>query len=454
MEAVLNLAARNRLSYDDLFAPFHESLKPPSAWRVGAEAEKFGVLEDTYGPLPYEGPRSVSSVLEALVHEYGWEPEREYEGGAIIALKRGEASVTLEPGAQLELSGAPFKSIHDTHAEWAEHIGELRAIGARLGIAWLGLGFHPFAKPEQMPWVPKLRYGVMREYLPTRGRLGLDMMRRTCTVQANLDYASEEDAMRKMRVALAISPIVTAMFANSPLYEGALTGERTRRGRVWLDTDPDRTGLLPFLWGDQASFRSYIEWALDVPMFMVKRGSTIVRNTGQTFRAFMRDGYQGTEATANDWLTHLGTVFPEVRLKKTIEVRGADSLPFALTPALPALCKGLLYDTRTFAKLEALISPLSYEDVRSVRESVAARALEATLGQRSVLAWARDLFALANEGLMALQAAAPDARGDETVYLAPLGELLARGESPADALLRQIDAKQPLAAQVVAHARL
>jgi len=455
MEAVLTQPiAQQRLTYEDLFAPFRESLKPESLWRVGTEAEKFGVLEDSFAPLPYAGPRSVSSVLDALAARYGWQPEREYDGGEVIALKRGEASITLEPGAQLELSGAPFKSIHETHAEWVEHIAELRAIGSSLGIAWLGLGFHPFAKLSEMPSVPKLRYGIMRDYLPRRGSMGLDMMRRTCTVQANLDYSSEEDALRKLRVALALSPVITAMFANSPFYEGAPSGERTRRARVWLNTDPDRTGLLPFMWEATASFARYVEWALDVPMFMVKRGSKVVHNTGQTFRAFMRDGFQGVQADANDWLTHLGTMFPEVRLKKTIEIRGADSLSYALTPALPALCKGLFYDAATLAKAEALATPIGYALAEGVRADVAARGLQAELAGRPVLAWAREVEALARAGLMSLYEHEADPRGDESAYLDPLAALLARAESPADALLAAIDSTRPLAPQVVANSRL
>jgi glutamate--cysteine ligase len=455
MEAVLNQqSARHRLTYDDLFAPFHESLKPESQWRVGTEAEKFGVLEDTYAPLPYSGPRSVRSVLDALVAQYGWTPEREYDGGEVIALTRDAASITLEPGGQLELSGAPFKSIHDTHSEWVEHIAELRAVGGPLGIAWLGLGFHPFAKQADMPWVPKLRYGIMREYLPRRGGMGLDMMRRTCTVQANLDYSSEDDAVRKMRVALALSPVITAMFANSPLYEGAVSGEQTRRARVWLDTDPDRTGLLRFMWGDAASFKSYIEWALDVPMFMVKRDSKVVHNTGQSFRSFLRDGFEGAEATASDWLTHLGTVFPEVRLKKTIEVRGADSLPYDLTPALPALCKGLLYDSATLARAESLVSPLSFEAVQAVRTDVAKRGLRAELMGRPMIDWAREVAELARGGLTNLHATERDPRGDEARFLEPLLALLRRGASASSALVEALDKERPLAPQVLEHCRL
>ena len=455
MEALLTQSvARQRLTHDQLLAPFHDAMKPAHAFRVGTEAEKFGVFTDGFAPLPYEGPRSVSTVLGELHARFGWRPEREYEGGAIIALTRGEASITLEPGAQLELSGAPFASIHDTHAEWVQHIDELNLIGGALGITWLGLGFHPFATQAELPWVPKLRYAVMREYLPKRGSGGLDMMLRTCTVQSNLDYASEDDAMRKLRVALALSPIITAMFANSPLYEGALRGERTHRGLVWLNMDPDRTGLLPFLWGAEASFERYVEWALDVPMFLVKRGSKILRNTGQTFRAFMRDGFEGTQATASDWMSHLGTLFTEVRLKKTIEVRGADSLPYALVPALPALTKGLLYDPTTLAKAEKLAETLTFDRVQGARLDIARQGLEADFAGRPVLAWAHELVALAREGLLRLEAASPDARGSETVYLAPLEQLLARRQTPADALLAKLEASKPLAPQIVAHARL
>jgi glutamate--cysteine ligase len=393
-------------------------------------------------------------VLDALVERFGWAPTSEYAGGEVISLWRGHASITLEPGGQLELSGAPFASIHDTHDEWAQHIEELREVGDPLGIAWLGLGFHPFARQSDLPWVPKLRYGVMRDYLPTRGSMGLDMMRRTCTVQANLDFGSEADAMRKLRVAVALSPIITAMFANSPLYEGGLGSERSRRALVWLNTDPDRTGLLPFLWSGKPSFEGYVEWALDVPMFLVKRESKIVHNTGQTFRAFMRDGYAGIEATAEDWFTHLGTLFPEVRLKKTIELRGADSLPYALTPALAALSKGLFYDEQALTKAEALVSSLDYDAVQGVRREVAQQALSAKLGGRPLGEWAVQVVSIASEGLTRLSARSPSPRGSEALYLHPLETLLARGQTPADALLARLDLTRPLAPQVVELTRL
>jgi glutamate--cysteine ligase len=458
MEAVLtHPVLRHRLTFEQLLAPFHGSFKPAEAFRVGAEAEKFGVLEDTLEPLPYDGPRSVRAVLAQLIARFGWQPEREYDGGDVIALTRGgdgrQASITLEPGGQIELSGAPFRSIHDTHAEWVEHIDELRSIGRDLGIAWLGLGFHPFATQDDLPWVPKLRYGVMREYLPTRSPYGLDMMRRTCTVQSNLDYASEQDAMRKLRVAAALSPIFTAMFANSPLYEGKIGRERSHRGLVWLHMDPDRSGLLPFLFSGEANFERYVAWALDVPMFMVKRGSKIVRNTGQTFRAFMRDGLEGTFATENDWLMHLGTLFPEVRLKKTIEVRGADSLPYALAASLPALTKGLFNDPRALARAETLVANLSFDDVQGARAELLRRGLEAPFAGRPARVWAEALIDIARAGLRALDRP-DDPRGSETIYLEPLAALIARGQTPADVLLAKLDRNRPLAPQVVAHCRL
>jgi glutamate--cysteine ligase len=344
--------------------------------------------------------------------------------------------------------------VHDTQAEWEQHMYELHDIGQRLGIVWLGLGFHPFAQQSELPWVPKLRYGVMREYLPTRGSMALDMMRRTCTVQANLDYDSEADAMRKIRVSLPLSPIVTAMFANSPLFEGRISGERTQRARVWLHTDPDRSGLLPFAWHESAGFHDYVQWALDVPMFMVKRGSKVVHNTGQTFRAYMRDGFQGTTATLNDWVTHLGTLFPEVRLKKTIELRGADSLPSNLVSALPALWKGLLYDDAARQKAEALCAPITFEIAEAVRPAIAREGLKAELLGKPVATWAQEVLAIAQEGLANLHVPDRSGREDERVYLKPLAALIEHGQSPADALLAKLDPSKPLGPQVIEHARL
>ena len=455
MEAALTTPApRSRLTADDLFAPFANAYTPEALWRVGTEAEKFGVLSESGQAIAYDGPRGVHAVLELMQELFGWYPVREQAGGEIIALERGGESITLEPGGQVELSGAPHASIHDSAREWYNHLNELNQVGQRLGITWLGLGFHPFAQQSDLPWVPKLRYAVMREYLPTRGALGLDMMRRTCTVQANLDYANEADAMRKLRVSLRLSPVVTAMFANSPLVEGRFTGERSHRARVWLNTDPDRTGLLPFMWDEHASFERYVDWALDIPMFLIKREGRVVHNTGQTFRAFMRDGFQGAEATPADWSMHLGTLFPEVRLKKTIELRGADCLPRALVPALPALAKGLLYDARALAKAELLAAQIAPHDALAVRPQIADEGLAAQLGGRSLREWAEDVLDIARGGLRNAALIDPESGRDESCYLEPLADLIERDLTPADALREKLDPSANLVTQVLELARL
>jgi glutamate--cysteine ligase len=455
MEVALDPSVtRSRLTRDDLLAPFESAFTPEGMWRVGTEAEKFGVLSDSAQPIVYEGPRGVRAVLEALEATFGWYPQREHEGGEIIALERGAESITLEPGGQVELSGAPHSSIHDTAREWYGHLDELHYVGDQLGITWLGLGFHPFAKQSDLPWVPKLRYAVMREYLPTRGALGLDMMRRTCTVQANLDYASEADAMQKLRIGLKISPIMTALFANSPLIEGRVSGERSHRARVWLDTDPDRTGLLPFMWDAKAGFESYVEWALDVPMFLIKRAGRVVHNTGQTFRAFMHDGFQGAQASAADWNMHLGTLFPEVRLKKTLELRGCDCLPRDLVPAMPALSKGLLYDAAARTRAEALAERIDPVALQAARPEIAQLGLRAQLQGRPVADWAAELLDIARAGLVRLSVIDPRSGRDEGMYLDPLVDLVQAGQSPADRLLSELDESRDLVPQVLAYARL
>ncbi len=433
---------------DDLLEPFFGAEKPRSHWRIGTEAEKFGILTDTGRPLPYGGDRSVLTVFRRLVEQHGWFEEREFEGGEVISLRRGAASITLEPGAQLELSGAPHETIHQTCAEFRGHMAELADISEETGIAWLGIGFHPFARRDELPWVPKLRYGIMREYLPTRGRLALDMMQRTATVQANIDYASESDMARKVRLGLRLSPIVTAMFANSPFVEGRATGERSHRARVWLEVDPDRSGLLPWAWEGDLSYQRYVEYALDVPMFLVKRGRELILNTGQTFRRFLEDGYEGQRPTRADWETHINTLFPEVRLKKTIELRGADSQDTALTCALPALYKGVMYDERAMAQAERLVERLGFEDAEQSRADIADRALRARLAGREVAEWANDLVAIAEGGLERISNL-NSAGKDERIHLARLKSWVAEGRSPADVLLDEIDPDGDFVSQVV-----
>jgi glutamate--cysteine ligase len=438
---------------DDLLAPFHDAMKPRDRFRIGTEAEKCGVYLDG-SPVPFAGERGVGAVLADLAAHHGWAPQRETEDGEIIALTRGEASITLEPGAQLELSGAPLRTIHETCAEFHGHLRELRDISGKLGIEWLGLGFHPFAKREELPWVPKLRYGVMREYLPTRGSMAVDMMLRTCTVQANLDYASEDDAIRKLRVSLRLSGIVGAMFANSPFVEKKITGEKSRRTRVWLNVDPDRSGLLPFAWGDEKlTIARYVEWVLDCPMFMLKRDGKIVHNTGQTFRAFMKEGFSGTTATQDDWVTHVNSMFPEVRLKRTLEMRSVDNQSTELVCAMPAVWKGLLYDETALGKAEQLASRVTYAGAEAARADVADHALRARLEGREMAEWAGELLAISKDGLGRI--GDENAKGeDERVHLARLEKLVSQGKSPADALLEKIDPKADLVSEVIAKARL
>lgn len=420
-------------SHEDLFELFHSAMKPVSAFRIGAEAEKFGVYATTGAPLPYEGERSVLKVLRALVERHGWLPDYEVAGGPLIALTRSGASITLEPGGQLELSGAPLDSIHQICLELSGHLAELRDISEELDVSWLGVGFHPFAKQEDLTWVPKQRYGVMQRYLPTVGANGLDMMRRTATVQANFDYASEEQAMRMLKVALRVSPIATAMFANSPFYEGKRFGGKSFRAKVWLDVDPARQGLVrPVLEGHRG-FEDYVEWALDAPMFLVKRGPRVLENTGQPFRSFLADGFEGERATFGDWETHLNTMFPEVRLKRTIEVRGADSLPASLSCALPAFWTGLLYDAHALDEAERLTEGFGYDELEAVRPEVARLGLGALFRGKPLAALAEHLCASSMNGLERRGRLDSDGR-DERMHLNRIASLVEKGRSPADVL--------------------
>jgi glutamate--cysteine ligase len=433
---------------EDLLQPFVEACKPRGEWRVGPEVEKAGIFDATHKPVPYEGDKSIVRILQELAEKHGWSPEREHEGAPVIALGRGGASVTLEPGGQLELSGSQCDTIHQVSAELRTHMREIGPISRALGITWLGVGFQPFARREDYAWVPKQRYGIMRDYLPTRGAHALDMMLRTCTVQANFDYDSEADAMRKMRVALALAPTTTAMFANSPWKEGRPHGGLTYRGRVWLDVDPDRTGLVPSLWRREASFGDYVEWALDVPMFLFKRDGHKIVNTGQSFRSFWKNGFQGHHPTMEDWKTHLNTLFPEVRLKKTIEIRGGDAQSSEMKAALPALWTGILYDARALAEAEALVTGWTHDEVADLRTRAWKEGLRAQFHGRPLAEVAERLVAIAEGGLE--RRARLDAAGnDERVYLAALRKLVAQGKTPADVLLDGIDKEPDLAAAIV-----
>jgi glutamate--cysteine ligase len=424
-------------SFDDLLAIFHEAEKPEAYFRVGAEMEKFGVDATSGAPIRYDGPRGVANILQELARRYGWQAEREKPDGPIIALLRAGASVTLEPGSQLELSGAPLRTIHEICAELRTHLDELKEVSKDLNLRWLGLGFHPFAKRSDLNFVPKQRYAIMREYLPTKGSLAVDMMLRTCTVQANFDFDSEADAMRKLRVALRLSPLTTAMFANSPWYEGARFGGVSYRAKVWLDVDPDRSGLVAPVWKEDAKYADYAEWALDVPMFLFKRGGEPIANTGQTFRRFWQDGFQGHRALVSDWQMHLNTLFPEVRLKKTLELRAADAQTQAMACALPALWTGVLYDAKALAEADELTRDYRFDEIQELRTRIWKDGVRTEFRGVPLTKLAERLLEI-SEGGLARRGITTREGNDERVHLKRLKELVARGQSPADRLLSQL----------------
>jgi glutamate--cysteine ligase len=423
---------------DDLLEPLHEAIKPPSAFRVGAEAEKFGVSARSFTPVDYAGERGVVRVMRALVSDHGWA----VSGGSdpLLALEKDGASVTLEPGAQLELSGAPLASLHQVADQIHQHLAELALVSRKLeeetgeGVVWLGMGFHPTARQEDLSWVPKPRYAVMRRYLPARGEHGLDMMRRTATVQANFDYESEEGAMRTLQLGLRMSPFFTAMFANSPFVEGKAFGGKSYRALVWLDVDPDRQGLLPTVLAGSRRFSDYVEWALDAPMFLLLRDGAVVENTGQSFRSFLRHGFGAHTPTMDDWVTHLNSLFPEVRLKRTIEVRGGDSLPSELVVAPAAFHCGVLYDPVSMAEAEKIVEGFTCEELSALRPRVAMEGLAAEFRGRQVGDVAEALVEVARSGLARRAIRRSDGR-DESVYLEPLVRRLERRICPADDLL-------------------
>jgi len=437
---------------DELEEVFRSVEKPKADWRVGIEVEKFGVGAADGRPLQYEGDHGVLRVLNALAAGHGWTPEAESPGGPVISLKRGAASITLEPGSQLELSGAPREDVHQICDELREHMRELEGITAEMGLAWLGVGFHPFARQEDLTWVPKQRYGVMQRYLPTKGAGAHDMMRRTATVQANLDFSSEADAMTKLRVGLVLAPLINAMTANSPFKEGALAGKKSVRGEVWLNMDPSRSGLIPTLWKPgELRYRDYVEWALDAGMFLFKRDGQVVANTGQTFRDFMQTGFEGHRATFADWKLHVNTLFPEARIKSTFEVRPCDSLPSDLACSVPALYTGLMYDEAALARAAEFASRLRLEDVQAARPELVRVGLAARIGQRAARDLALELLDIALSGLAARSRR--DASGqDEGIHLARLAKLTEAGLSPADRLLEGLG-PTPSREEILAHAR-
>jgi glutamate--cysteine ligase len=422
------------LTLEAMAAHLAKGCKPPSQFRIGAEHEKFPFRLGSHDPIPYDGEAGIEALMRGL-KRFNWQDER--EGETLIGLHRGEANVSLEPGGQFELSGAPLETVHDVHEETVQHLAEVRAVGQELGIGFLGLGFTPIWTREQVPIMPKGRYKIMRAYMPKVGGKGLDMMFRTCTVQVNLDFASEADMVLKFRASLALQPIVTALFANSPFVEGRPSGFLTARADVWTDTDPDRTGLLDFVFQDGFGFEAYARYALDVPMYFAKRGGRYVDLSGKSFRRFIDGGLDelpGERATMKDWSDHLTTIFPEVRLKQYLEMRGADCGPLERLSALPALWAGVFYDGAALSAAWDLCKGWSASDRNRLRADAARQGLKARIAGRQVQAVAQDLLAIAREGLRR-RARAREGLADETSYLSPLDEIADSGVTPAEHLL-------------------
>jgi glutamate--cysteine ligase len=409
-----------------------QGCKPRTAWKIGTEHEKFGFTRDDLRPLPYEGPRGIRALLEGMVARFGWQPV--LENSNPIALTKQGCNISLEPGGQFELSGAPLETLHQTCCEVHTHLDEVKKVAEPLQIGMLGMGFQPKWRRADIPWMPKGRYEIMGSYMPKVGGLGLDMMLRTCTVQVNLDFASEADMVRKFQVGLALQPIATALFANSPFVEGKPAGYLSWRSHIWTDTDPDRSGILPFVFEPGMGFERYVDWVLDVPMYFVYRNGRYVDASGQSFRDFLAGrlpALSGERPTLSDWGDHLTTAFPEVRLKRYLEMRGADAGSWRSLCALPALWTGLLYADSALDAAAELVRDWTPEEHAWLRAEVPKTALGTRFRKGTVADVARQVVAIAKSGLAARARIDWDGQ-DETRYLNRLEQIAADGRTPAE----------------------
>jgi len=415
-------------SIADLLAHFQSAEKPREAWRVGTEHELIGVRAagPRVGTAPaYDGPDGIGAVLAAFAAR-GWTPVEEH--GHVIALTRGLAQITIEPGGQLELAARPVSHSRDLVADLAEHVAALGEVTRPMGLAWLSIGFRPFGTIADVPWMPKERYDVMRAYMPTVGSRGLEMMLRTATVQTNLDWSDEVDAASKLRCLMGVSSLLTALWASSPIVDGEVSGYQSYRAHIWRDTDNARAGMLRFAFERDDVYRAYVDWALDVPMYFVYRGGYRRVPAGLTFRRYMAEGWEGTRATVADWGLHLSTLFPDARMKKYLEVRGCDCGSMPMNAALAPLCRGLLYDTTAREAAIALTAGLSWDDRQRLAEAVPRGGLATPVGGTTVGALARELVAIARDGLGRLL---PDA----VQYLDPVTEIAESGVTQADRII-------------------
>ena len=422
-------------SRDDLLSVFSGGEKPRERWRIGTEHEKFVYRMSDHRAPSYDEPGGIRDLLSGLT-EYGWEPV--IENGNVIALSGADGNISLEPAGQFELSGAALQNLHETCAEAARHLDQCKAVGERLGLGFLGLGMWPDKTRAELPIMPKGRYAIMLNYMPKVGSLGLDMMLRTCTIQVNLDYSSEADMVKKFRVGLALQPVATALFANSPFTEGKPNGFKSFRSHIWEDTDPDRTGMLPFVFEDGFGYERYLDYALDVPMYFVYRDGRYIDVAGESFRAFLEGKLPqllGEKPRITDWTDHLSTAFPEVRLKSFLEMRGADGGRWSRICGLPALWVGLLYDDQALDAAWDLVKHWSIEQREKLRHEVPRLALDAvTPDGETMRDFAGRVLDISADGLTR-RAMLNSAGDNEGGFLDPLRDVVATGMTPADRLL-------------------
>ncbi|TDR93896.1 glutamate--cysteine ligase [Enterovirga rhinocerotis] len=424
-------------SRDEMVAWVEAGEKPSSQWRIGTEHEKIPFYRAGHRPVPYEGERGIRALVDGLGRAIGWEPIVEDGRPIGLADQAGGGAISLEPGGQFELSGAPLQTVHETARELEQHLAAVRGVADPLGIGFLTLGMSPAWTRAETPVMPKGRYGIMAAYMPKVGQLGLDMMFRTSTVQTNLDFGSEADMVAKLRLSLALQPIATALFANSPFTDGKPNGFVSMRSEIWRDTDRARTGMLPFVFDEGMGYEAYVDYALDVPMYFVKRGDTYHDVTGQSFRDLLAGrlpGLPGERATSSDWANHLSTIFPEVRLKRFLEMRGSDVGPPEMIVAQSAFWTGLLYDSAALDGAMEIVRGWSAEQRQGLRDEVPRQGLRATIAGRTVREVSREVLALARAGL-AKRARADEGGSDETRHLDVLDAIVADGRTQADAWL-------------------
>ena len=424
---------------DQLIEHFERGAKPREQFRIGTEYEKIAVDRETGQAIPFDGERGVERILRGLADRFGWEPQE--EEGRVIGLSRPGGEITLEPGGQIELSGRPCETLHEAKEELDEHVGEILTVGEQLGVEFLGLGIQPLSRLDQIDWVPKKRYRIMGPYMDKVGRFGQRMMKQTATVQVNLDYHSEADAMKKMRLSTGLAPLMNAIFANSSVCDGAATGFTSFRGWIWTDTDPDRCGMLPFVFSPQAGFEDYAQWALDAPMYFVKREGDYHDLTGIPFRQFWEQGAAGFRATVGDFALHLSTLFPETRLKTYIELRMADSQPPESMLGLSAISKGVLYEDDCMEGAWDLVKGWSFEERVEILHETYRYGLRAAARRHKVGDLARELVEIAAEGLRR-QNCRNAAGEDESIFLHPLGERIETGQTLAERFLAQWETQQ------------